>query len=226
MNNVKVNRQSAQGKSQFFYLPIISKRMIAIITPPILMATMYPIFHLYTASLANDRLAWYLGLATYWLIWGLAFPSIMIGVENIKNLIKPQRLTRKTLMFIAIPITLALVTKLIPGMSGYVKESGLIVFLLISSAFGNGFFEELLWRGVYLKLFPKNIFYRMIWPAVCFGIWHYIPVSINNGELTGLIGMIVGPILMGLYLAFLTKKTNTLFWAIVVHTIGGLIMIA
>ena len=66
----------------------------------------------------------------------------------------------------------------------------------------------------------------MIWPSVWFGIWHYVPVSINNNELTGLIGMIVGPIMMGLVLSYMTKKTNTLWWAIIAHTVGGIIMIA
>jgi hypothetical protein len=59
-----------------------------------------------------------------------------------------------------------------------------------------------------------------------FGMWHYVPVSINNDELTGLIGMMVGPMMMGLYLSYLTKKMNTLWWAIVIHTIGSIIMIA
>jgi len=35
------------------------KQKIAIITPPILVAFMYPIFHL-LAGVMNDRIAWYL----------------------------------------------------------------------------------------------------------------------------------------------------------------------
>jgi membrane protease YdiL (CAAX protease family) len=187
---------------------------------------MYPIFQLLAVSIENDRIAWYFGLATYWLVWGLCFPVVMLGIDNIKELIKAKKPTKKVLLLLSIPIIGAIVAKLVPGMGSYEKESILIGFLLVSSAFGNGFFEELLWRGVYFKLFPTNIFYRMIWPAIFFGLWHYIPVSINNDELSGLIGMIVGPMMMGLYLAYLTKKTNTLWWAIVAHTIGGIIMVS
>jgi membrane protease YdiL (CAAX protease family) len=203
-----------------------NKQIIAIIAPPILIAIMYPIFQSLAGFIENDRIAWYLGLATYWFVWGIFFPIIMIGTINIKKLIRPRRLSKKILMLLAIPIIGAVAAKLVPGMGGYEKESVLLAILIISTPFGNGFFEEVLWRGVFVKLFPENIFFRMIWPSIWFGIWHYVPVSMNNPELTGLIGMMVGPLLMGLYLSYLTYKTNTLWWAIVTHTVGGIIMIA
>lgn len=202
------------------------KRVTAVMAPPLLIALMYPLFHLLAGTLENGRIAWYLGLATYWLIWGAVFPLLMIGFQNVKELIRPQRISRRVLLLLAVPLVGAIGAKLVPGMGAYEKESMLITILLVSSAFGNGFFEELLWRGVYTKLFPTNLFFRMIWPSVWFGLWHYIPVSINNGELTGLIGMMVGPMMMGLWFSYLTKKTNTLWWAIVAHIVGGIIMLS
>jgi membrane protease YdiL (CAAX protease family) len=202
------------------------KRIIAILTPPILIAFMYPIFKFLAGALENDRIAWYLGLATYWLIWGAAFPLLMIGFQNVKELIRPQKIYRKVWLLFAIPLVGAIGAKLVPGMGAYEKKSIFITILLVSSTFGNGFFEELLWRGVYTKLFPTNLFFRMIWPGIWFGLWHYIPVSIHNGELTGLIGMMIGPMMMGLYFSYLTKKTNTLWWAMIAHTVGGIIMIS
>ena len=202
------------------------KRIIAIIAPPILMAFMYPIFQFLAGALENDRIAWYLGLATYWLVWGALFPLLMIGLQKVNELIRPQKISGKVLLLLAVPLVGAIGAKLVPGMGSYEKGSMLIAILLVSSAFGNGFFEELLWRGVYTKLFPTNLFFRMIWPGIWFGLWHYIPVSINNGELTGLIGMMFGSMMMGLYFSYLTRKTDTLWWAIVAHTIGGIIMIS
>lgn len=202
------------------------KRIIAIIAPPILLACMYPIFQFLAGALANDRIAWYLGLAIYWLIWGALFPLLMIGFQNIKELIRPQKISGKVLLLLAVPLVGAIGAKLVPGMGSYEKESILLAILVVSTTFGNGFFEELLWRGVYTKLFPTNLFFRMIWPGVWFGLWHYIPVSISNGELTGLIGMMVGPMMMGLYFSYITKKTSTLWWAIVAHVVGGIIMVS
>jgi len=201
------------------------KRIIAVITPPILLAIMYPIFQFLAGSLENGRIAWYLGLVTYWLIWGSIFPLLMIGFQNTKELVRPKKISKKVLLLLAVPMVGTICAKLVPSMGEYEKETILIGILVISTAFGNGFFEEILWRGVYAKLFPENIFFRMIWPSICFGLWHYIPVSVNNGELTGLVGMMVGPTMMGLYFSYLTRKTNTLWWAIIAHTVGGLIMV-
>jgi membrane protease YdiL (CAAX protease family) len=202
------------------------KRVIAILTPPILIAFMYPIFQFLAGALENDRIAWYLGLATYWAIWGAAFPLLMIGFQNIKELIRPQKIYRKVWLLLAVPLVGAIGAKLVPGMGTYEKQSLFITILLVSSTFGNGFFEELLWRGVYTRLFPTNLFFRMIWPGIWFGLWHYVPVSIHNSQLTGLIGMMIGPMMMGLYFSYLTKKTNTLWWAMIAHTVGGIIMIS
>ena len=202
------------------------KQIIAIVIPPILIAFMYPIFNSLAGALINDRIAWYLGLIIYWIIWGMVFPLIIIDKKDIKALIRPQRPKAAIIIPISIILLGALSARfLVPGME-YEKQSVWIFILLLSTCFGNGFFEELLWRGVYYKLFPNNIFFRMIWPSVWFGIWHYVPVSISNNELTGLVGMMIGPILMGFVLSYMTKKTNTLWWAILAHTLGGIIMVS
>ena len=199
------------------------RQIIAIIVPPVLIAVMYPIFHS-LALVMNGTVAWYLGLAIYWLIWGAAFPLLIIGWENIKTLVRPQRPTKKVLLLVAIPLLGALIVQFMPGM-GYEKSSVWILLLLLSSTIGNGFFEELLWRGVYVRLFPDSIFYRMIWPGIWFALWHYVPGSVSSGSVAGLIGLMAGAGVMGLYLSYLTRKTNTLWWSILVHFIGGIIMV-
>jgi membrane protease YdiL (CAAX protease family) len=196
------------------------KQVIAVVIPPILVATMYPIFHS-LAGVLNDRIAWYLGLSIYWLIWGAAFPLLIIGRENIRALIRPQKPNKKALLLVAIPLVGAAIVSLIPGM-GYEKESVWIFLLLLATPFWNGFFEEVLWRGVYVKLFPKSIFYGVLWPNVWFAAWHYAPGSVLNGNV---VGLIIGAGVMGLYLSYLTRKTNAIWWSIVVHCFGGIIMI-
>jgi len=202
------------------------KQIIACIIPLVLISVMYPIFNSFAGALANDRIAWYLGLITYWIIWGLVFPLIIIGKKNVTELIRPQKPTIKILIPMLIILLGALSVRLfVPGME-YEKQSGWILILLLSTSFGNGFFEEVLWRGVYFKLFPNKIFYRMVWPTIWFAIWHYIPGSVLHENVTGLIGLMAGSGLMGLVLSYMTKKTNTLWWSILAHTIGGIIMVA
>jgi hypothetical protein len=40
-----------------------------------------------------------------------------------------------------------------------------------------------------------------------------------------LMGLMIGSGLMGFYLSFLVHKTGTIWWAIVAHTLGGIIMV-
>ena len=186
---------------------------------------MYPVFHILVEAFAVDRTAWYIGLAIYWIIWGFVFSVLIIGKDQIKTLIWPRKPNTKVLLLMSVPLLGALATRLfVPGME-YEKESLLTAFLILSSPLGNGFFEELLWRGVYATLFPTNTFYRMIWPSIWFTLWHYVPGSVLHDNITGLIGLMAGAGLMGLYFSYMTKKTNTLWWAIVTHFLGGMIMV-
>ncbi len=50
------------------------KQIIAIISPIILIAVMYPVFQLLSAAFNGSAIGWYLGLVTYWIIWGAVFP--------------------------------------------------------------------------------------------------------------------------------------------------------
>jgi hypothetical protein len=68
------------------------KQKIVIIAPPVLAAVMYPIFHS-LAGVMNDRVAWYFGLAIYWIVWGAFFPLFIIGKEDIKK-VNPAPETR------------------------------------------------------------------------------------------------------------------------------------
>lgn len=197
------------------------KQKIAIFTPLILLVFMYPVFQL--ASLVyGNTVGWYLGLLIYWIIWGIAFPFWIIGKESIRKLIRPQKPDIKVLFFIVFPVVVALIGKFFIGM-GYEKANIWILLLLLSTTFGNGFFEEVLWRGVYMKLFPNNNFFRIIWPSFWFAIWHFAPGSVSSNN--NLVGLMVGAGLFGLYLSYIAKKTNTIWWSIVVHILSGIIMI-
>jgi membrane protease YdiL (CAAX protease family) len=195
------------------------KQKIAIITPPILVGVMYPIFHS-LAAVMNNRVAWFLGLVIYWIIWGAVFPLFIIGKDEIKALIRPRKPDTKILLLVAIPLLGAVAGRLILG--GYEKESVWIALFVFSTPFGNGFFEEVLWRGVCLRLFPDHLFYRMIWPSVWFALWHYAPGSVSSGNPAGLM---IGAGVMGFYLSYLAKKRNTVWWGIAIHTVGGIIMV-
>lgn len=198
-----------------------NKQRIAVVAPIVLVAFMYPVFQLLARAL-GERLGWYLGLVIYWVIWGAAFPPVIIGKDSIKKLIRPQRPNVKVLLLVALPLLLTCIFRFTIGMA-YEKSSLLTWIYVLSTPFGNGFFEEVLWRGVYMNLFPGRNFYRIIWPSIWFAIWHYAPGSVSSN--TNVVGLMIGAGMLGFYSSYLAKKTDTIWWSIMVHTLGGIIMV-
>ena len=204
------------------------KQQIAIAAPVVLMATKYPIFRLLD-SLTGDRmdgyLGWYLGLAVYWIVWGACFSLGMVGWSRIKELLRPRKPTWQIAALIAFPLAMAGVVLLRPDM-GYEKRSIGVLLLLLSSTLGNGLFEETLWRGVYLELFRNQRSWRVWWAGTWFGLWHIIPVSIDADSFVAVIPMVIGSMLFGYYLAFVAKRTDTVWWPMVAHILGGIVMVS
>ena len=196
------------------------KQKIAILAPPLLIGSTYPLFQLLSRIL-GETLGWYIGLILYWLIWCGAFTLWLVGKEDLRRIIRPQQLTRRVFFLLAIPIIGSLSYKLIPGMD-YGQESLWLALMMISTAFGNGFFEEVLWRGAYMELFSENLFFRILWPSIWFALWHFAPGSVSPGS--NVIALMIGSGIFGLFLSYLALKTNSIWWCIVAHTVGGLIM--
>lgn len=193
------------------------------VAPLFVIATAYPVFH-WLADLFHDdwRVGWYLGLAIYWMAWGAVFPLLLLGKDKVWRLVRPRKPTYTVLVLVAVPLLLAAIYKFATGM-GYDAPSDLILLLLLSSALGNGIFEELLWRGVYLQLFPRNLLTGVIWPTIGFALWHYVPGSMNpDGNLATLM---IGAGIFGFYLSYLARKTGSIWWGMVAHAVGGIIMV-
>ena len=196
-------------------------KIIALVMPIVLLAIMYPIFQLLSRKFGNQA-GWFWGLVIYWLIWGIVFSFALVGKETIINLVRPQKFTFQAVMFTAIPIIFAAIGRIFMGIK-YEKASVWIWLGLLVTAVGNGLFEEILWRGTYLALFPGSILFQIIWPSVWFGIWHYAPGSVSSrGNVRGLM---VGAIFLGLFLSLLAKQTDTIWWSILGHTLAGIVMV-
>ncbi|UCG30982.1 MAG: CPBP family intramembrane metalloprotease [candidate division WOR-3 bacterium] len=201
----------------------MSKRQrITVFAPIAVIFSMYIVYRQLAQPYGN-QFAWYAGFWVYWISWGAIFSFTIVGKKKIFRLIRPRKPDKSTLPFVAFPLIMTVIFRFLTG-TQYAKPTTLWTVLLVSTAFGNGFFEEILWRGVYLNFFPKNIFYRMVWPTFWFTLWHYIPGSLSPNS--HVIGLMIGSGLFGFYLAFLAKKTETVWWCIVCHTLGGILMVA
>lgn len=203
------------------------RQRLALAAPPVLIAVTYPVFQVADAALGDavgGQLAWFVGMAFYWTVWGGLFSWMILGRREVLELIRPRRPTLAVAAQVGFIVAMAAVVRFtVPGMV-YDKPTVGAMALLAVSPFANGLFEELLWRGVYLDVFPHRMWLRVIWPSVWFGLWHLVPGSISAEGPQ--VAMVIGPTLMGLYLAFLAKRTGSVWWPMLAHALGGLVMIS
>jgi membrane protease YdiL (CAAX protease family) len=94
-------------------------------------------------------------------------------------------------------------------------------FVLVLMAFLNGILEEVLWRGVYIELFPNKLLWGNIWPTVWFALWHYAPGSVS--PLANVWVLMTGAGVLGASLSWLTKQTRSISLAVTSHTVSGLV---
>ena len=191
------------------------KQQIAIAIPPILTVTMLGVFHL-TERLLGPELGWYAGFWVYWPVWCLLFPWWMLGWPGLRRLFNHSSLDRWGWLLFLLPPAIALFGRFfIDGRDAIGWEW----VALIAMSFTNGSLEEVLWRGVYVELFPKNRLWGLAWPTVWFALWHLAPglVSEMNPWL-----LAIGALVFGTCMGLLAFRTGSIRYSVVSHTLAAL----
>lgn len=95
-----------------------------------------------------------------------------------------------------------------------------VLAIALSFAIINGTFEEMLWRGVFNKIFDNNVFWSYIYPSVFFGIWH-IALYLAKGMVYqgGFASLVGGSFFMGLLWGWVAYKTKSIKVVTAVHII-------
>ncbi len=198
-----------------------AKQKIVFLMPPALIAIMYPIFQLLSRNF-GDSIGWFIGLIIYWILWGIVFSTKILGRNTIARLLRPQKIEFQAILLTAIPILFAIAGRFFFDIN-YEKPSMWISISLLITALGNGIFEEIIWRGNFLVLFPNSIFYQIIWPGLWFGLWHYAPGSVSDDG--NILDLMISATFFGLFLGFLARQTKTLWYPIIAHTLSGIVMV-
>jgi membrane protease YdiL (CAAX protease family) len=92
--------------------------------------------------------------------------------------------------------------------------------ILVFTSFATGTLEEVLWRGVYITLFPKNRLWGLVWPTIWFALWHFAPGTVSNIPVLALMS---GALLIGSCWGLLAYQTNTIRWSAMSHILTGLV---
>ncbi len=198
--------------------PWKAERIIIFLFPPVLIIVNYLAFTLFT-GISGNKTGYWSGMIFYWLLWCIVPVFLLISKSNRKLLLKIKRLNWwQTLLFI---LPVALVILFGPFKNNLVEASLPIIILSLLFAFINAFCEEFLWRGLYFDHHPGNFFYAVIVPSIWFGIWHYVPLSIQSSSISNFYFILI-TIGMGFCWSVITFYTRSVFWNIISHTLVDL----
>ena len=96
------------------------------------------------------------------------------------------------------------------------------MIIAIPVAIINGVCEELLWRGLYIKVFPNNALLGVIFPAIGFAFWHISPQLIFPAE-QGVWPFVTSTLFLGLSYGWIAYKTKSIKWNAISHSLGGIL---
>ena len=164
------------------------------------------------------------GFLFYWLFWCLLIPFLLLGKGGLAALFKErQKLIQRKHWYLILLLALtslgALVMYFLPALPGF----PLLLFLAGAPiAALNGICEEILWRGVYVRLFPGSWFWGLLFPALGFALWHIAPQLIYPAE-GGIFSLVLSAFFLGLCYGLAAYRTGSMKWAGISHSVNGIL---
>jgi membrane protease YdiL (CAAX protease family) len=198
------------------------KTVLVLLLPAPLMLSMAAVFRVLTHWLGTD-LGYVLGFLVYWVFWCLAIPAVVLGRDSFASLLRPARpLFHRANWAAAALWLLVTLVAIVMYLPAALDASYLLLAIAVPVASLNGFAEELLWRGLYLRTFPEAPIGAWIYPAIPFALWHLVPQMVFSAE-SGPYSLVVSTVFLGLAYGYITWRTKSVLWAALSHSLSGVI---
>lgn len=203
-----------------FSLPLSNARQNASIAVAfILTPCMWVTFQVFNQWLGMP-LGYLLGMLVYWVVWCTLIPLALLGGwQAYRELFSPmpglKSLGWKTNLLLWWPVVFPLVFKFIPSVA-QTTPVVLIVSVLVGIVIG--ITEEVLWRGVFIQLFPNHGRMNLVLPAVLFAIWHIAPLAVMPNRLPGgVFSFVFYALVLGLSYGLAAHRTRSIAWPALAH---------
>jgi len=194
------------------------RRLVAIALPIVLPAAMCATFAV-TRDRFGDHMGYLAGFGAYWATCAGTALSLLGRADA-------RRSFRATRPRLARPVALGAVLLLWPPVGAiatrFLPEVGAADLTMIVTIAGvgvvNAVLEELLWRGVYIELWPDDPWLGWVWPALGFGAWHLAPQIIHPSSM-GSITYAISATLLGLSWGWVAWRTKSLRYVGLSHAL-------
>jgi len=199
-------------------------RVVAIATPILLLASTSTIF-VKASQRQGNEIGYLTGFSFYWLFWCLLVPWLMVQKQGFASLLIDRRpLFSRENWLAALLWGIVTIVALFMYGKDFVAAPPDLILLALPLAIINGVCEELLWRGLYVRVFPTNPWLGIIYPAVGFAVWHFVPQIVYPAE--DVSGFVLSTLFLGLVYGFIAYRTGSAKWTAISHSINGAIALA
>ena len=192
------------------------RQLAALAAPPVLIASTYLVFQAGTGWF-GPRWGYLGGFVFFWAVWCFGFSVWAIGPRGVATVLRPTRprLPRPAALWcvlLAVPVVGGFLTRLLPELPGATIT---VLALALVIAWLNATAEELLWRGVYIRLFPGRPVAGWLYPAVLFALWHVSPASVRGSSIV----LVSSAAVLGLLYGWIAQQTGTIRYTILAHAL-------
>lgn len=196
----------------------------ALALPLLLLPVMAGVFVL-SARLLGAEAGYLLGFAFYWLFWCLLVPRRLLGKAEFAAILRDRAALFSRVNGLAALLWLAVT---LASVAMYARDFFaaplLLILLAVPLATANGFCEEILWRGLYVRLFPRNVWLAILYPSVGFALWHLAPQVVFPAE--NVPTFVVSTLFLGLAYGFIAYRTGSARWTAISHSISGILALS
>lgn len=190
-----------------------TRRLVVLLTPAAVPVSMAAVFAGLQRRL-SARAAYTAGFAVYWFGWGVGVPTAVLGPRRaLRVLVSGRRPTPGEAATLLLPVAGAVATELLPH-RGLIDRR--VLGTMIGSAAVNATAEELLWRGMFLEVFPDDVVLGALWPLAGFGLWHLAPQIVLPSR-HGRWAFVAGAVLVGSASALVSSRSGGLRWVLLPH---------
>jgi membrane protease YdiL (CAAX protease family) len=204
--------------------PLEFEQIVLLAIPFVLIPSAAFVFVSLAKWLGNET-GYLLGFLFYWTVWCLLVPLALLGTKHYPSLFvdKTPLFSQPNWLVAILFIFITLITLFMYG-RGFAQSPLTLILIAIPAATINGICEEILWRGLYVKIFPDNFWLAILFPAIGFALWHLVPLQIfSEGKK---FAFVLSTFFLGLAYGFVAYKTGSAKWTAISHSLNGILALS
>jgi len=202
----------------------LSRRQIVALLIPFLLIPSTAFVFVTGSQSIGPQAGYILGFIFYWIVWCFLVPILMLGASSTASLFqeKHRLFQRSNLLPAALLVVILVITVVMYPPSRLASASTGLLLIAIPVAVINGIAEEVLWRGVYVSMYPNSIPLAVMYPSLGFALWHIAPQLVLPAE-SGIWSLVISTFFLGISYGWIAFRTRSVRWPVIAHSIGGVL---